>query len=328
MSRELNIDLLRVVATMMVIILHSFAIYIVTNYDYYNYDLMLSTSIAVFTRVAVPLFVMVSGRYLIDCLSKMSIKEFYFKRAKRIMYPLLFWSIVYSIYKILFVEGTTLQSNITDFIMGVPYIHLWFLYMILGLYLITPILYGLKKRLSPKSYILFSIVSLLVAPIFELTVNIQFFQFFTYLGFFTMGDILKDYVVERRTRLLSLLGYFFCMFIAVGFTVYFLSLKSDTAFNFSGSTMYTTTIGTICLYVFFNGLVSKESVLSKISMYSMGIYCIHHLILDLLANYTDETITGIMVIDAGFYAIATFVMSFALIHYFSKAKYVAKWIGL
>ncbi len=24
-----------------------------------------------------------------------------------------------------------------------------------------------------------------------------------------MGDILKDYVVERRTRLLSLLGYFF-----------------------------------------------------------------------------------------------------------------------
>ncbi len=60
----------------------------------------------------------------------------------------------------------------------------------------------------------------------------------------------------------------------------------------------------------------------------MGIYCIHHLILDLLANYTDETITGIMVIDAGFYAIATFVMSFALIHYFSKAKYVAKWIGL
>ncbi|OLQ80564.1 hypothetical protein BIT28_15970 [Photobacterium proteolyticum] len=327
MNREYNIDSLRVVGILMVIILHSFAIYIVANYDYYNVDLKVSTSIAVFTRVAVPLFVMVSGRYMMSCLSSISLKEFYQKRAKRILYPLLFWSLVYSVYKLVFVAGSTLESNIMDFVMGVPYVHLWFLYMIFGLYLVTPILYKIKEKLSPKGYVIFSIVSLLIAPVFEMTAKVQILQLFTYIGYFTMGDILKDFVVTNRVKNFSFLGYLIAMLTAVGFTVYFIDQRNDIAFNFSASTMYTTTVATICLYMFFNGLTGKESVLSKLSIYTMGVYCIHHLILDLLVNYSGESITGIMVLDASYYAVATCGISFVVIYYLGKVKKIGKWVG-
>lgn len=328
MKREMNIDSLRVIAIIMVVILHSFAIFIIANFDKFNFDLKLSTSIAVFTRVAVPLFVMVSGRYLMDCLSKISIKDFYVKRANRVLYPLLFWSVIYSGYKMFFVEGSTVSSVVVDFFVGTPYIHLWFLYMIFGLYLVTPLLYKIKNKLSTKGYVLFSVVSLLIAPVFEMNMKIQILQLFTYIGYFTMGDILKDFVVGSKGKIISLLGYFASMFVAVGLTVYFIDLKNDVAFMFSSGTVYTTMIGAISLYVFFNGLDNKESKLSKVSKYTMGIYCIHYIILEFLSRSTNEVLTGIMVLDASLYAIITFLISWVIIYYLSKVEFSHKWLGI
>ena len=90
-------------------------------------------------RWAVPVFVMVSGALLLGERKSFTPKEFYVRRAGRILVPLIFWTIVYLIFRRLrsHTGGTAL---LTDTIKGVPYGHLWFLYMLMGLYAVTPLL--------------------------------------------------------------------------------------------------------------------------------------------------------------------------------------------
>ncbi len=332
-SREKNIESLRVVAAMMVVSLHSLASFIIkyipgwgaSNHEWHT-ELYTALSLGVFARVAVPIFVMISGKYLMDKGLQISAKEFYRTKLKRIAYPLVFWGILHSIYNIIYVQSTTMKSATIDFFKGTPYIHLWYLYMILGLYLIIPILWKVKGKLSPKAYKIFSVVFILIAPVFEFTMQIQVFQLFTYIGYFTMGDILKDYIVSDKKNKLYLGGYLASILLAIGATLYMFSMKITQAFVFSSGTIYTTTIATICLFIFFNGLKNKETILNKISKYTLGIYCIHHVILDVIVGYTGNTITGIMIVDASIYAVVTFALSLMITMMLNRVRFMKKFI--
>ncbi|MCW4011053.1 MAG: acyltransferase family protein [Candidatus Bathyarchaeota archaeon] len=136
------VDLIRSVGIFLVILLHVSIqpVPVPSNisattawwaFDFYN-------SIA---RPCVPLFVMLSG-YLLLQPSKVNepLKVFFKKRWKRIGLPFLFWGIVYFVWTIAF-DGVTLSfdSAIQSLLQG-PYITFWYLYMLVGLYLLTPLL--------------------------------------------------------------------------------------------------------------------------------------------------------------------------------------------
>jgi surface polysaccharide O-acyltransferase-like enzyme len=92
------------------------------------------------SRWCVLMFVMLSGALLLrDGPGELSPREFYVRRAAKLLPPLIFWTAFYLGYRRLR-DHTGWMQLLLDTVKGEPYFHLWFLYMIIGLYAVMPLL--------------------------------------------------------------------------------------------------------------------------------------------------------------------------------------------
>lgn len=147
MKREVWLDFLRVTACFMVMLVHS------TEPFYLGGEgsLVLSVTdafwVSVFEGIArccVPLFVLASAWLQFPL--HYSTGEFFRRRAVRILVPMLFWTVVYAL-----VWGEP-ASNFKGLLLNFNYAagHLWFVYMLLGLYLVMPLLSPWASNVSRR----------------------------------------------------------------------------------------------------------------------------------------------------------------------------------
>ena len=153
-NRDYLFDVLRIVAIWGVVCLHISAPVVKRAPSINSLNWWIGNVANSYSRWSVPIFVMISGALILNNKYK-SIASFYQKRARRILVPILFWSIFYFVWE--FIQGIQLSAYqiVISIAMGVPYYHLWFLYMILGLYLITPFLSAFVKITDRKLLIFF-----------------------------------------------------------------------------------------------------------------------------------------------------------------------------
>jgi len=146
-NREYWLDWMRVVACFLVMLTHSCEPFylggegslILTKYDAVWVAFLNS-----FPRACVALFIFASA-YLQFPLHY-STGEFFKKRALRILPPFLFWTVVYAL-----VWGQPVQ-NFKDLLLNFNYAagHLWFVYMLIGLYLIMPMLSPWAEKVDKR----------------------------------------------------------------------------------------------------------------------------------------------------------------------------------
>jgi len=92
------------------------------------------------SRWCVPIFILVSGTLLVEKLRHESITVFYKKRFFRIFVPYLFWSAAYLALRYAIVGNLTVRESCKLLLTGNSHYHLWYLYMIAGVYLFAPLL--------------------------------------------------------------------------------------------------------------------------------------------------------------------------------------------
>ena len=147
MDREKWIDWMRVAACLMVMVVHSTEPFylggegsrILTEGDAYW-----SSFFDSFVRACVPLFVVASS-YLQFPLHY-STGEFLRRRALRVLVPFLCWSIVYAL-----AWGEPVD-NLRSLLLNFNYAagHLWFVYMLVGIYLLMPMLSPWAERVGKR----------------------------------------------------------------------------------------------------------------------------------------------------------------------------------
>lgn len=101
-------------------------------------------------HVAVPVFVMISGALFLNPEKNVELSVLLKKNVLRIAVAFVFWSGVYSILDRL--QGVRMRDIMFGFLSG--HDHLWFLYMIAGLYLVTPLLRKLTESEKLTKYFL------------------------------------------------------------------------------------------------------------------------------------------------------------------------------
>ena len=142
------VDWMRVAACFMVILVHSTEPFylggdgaqILTLSDAYWASFFDS-----FVRSCVPLFIVASS-YLLFPLQQQSAGDFFKRRAVRVLVPFLVWTLVYAL-----VWGEPVQ-NFRDLIFNFCYAcgHLWFVYMLVGVYLLMPLLSPWAEKVSKR----------------------------------------------------------------------------------------------------------------------------------------------------------------------------------
>ena len=124
------------------IVLAFFVIGIHTNYaTSQSNGLAFYTSVAldVLYRTAVPGFFVLTGFLILDTADVTW--EYSKKRLRKILLPWIVWSAIFLIYRVVALENRiSIFSAIRCFLVGDTYYHLWFMYKLVGLYFVAPIL--------------------------------------------------------------------------------------------------------------------------------------------------------------------------------------------
>lgn len=209
-ERDFRLDWLRIVAAFVVVCLHISADVVSDAKAASGLDWWTGNLVDSFSRWSVPLFVMISGALLLPATAGSSLSAFYRRRAARLLPALLFWSLFYT--GLRYWEEPFPLSGFEDvwnevaapLLQGSAYYHLWFLYMIAGLYLAAPLLGMLTRRLSRASLEALIVALLLLSAIYAFTnawlsqeMLSEFFVFPCFIGYFLAGDCLRRRPIKR-----------------------------------------------------------------------------------------------------------------------------------
>lgn len=211
-----------------------------------------------FVILGVPLFVMLSGALLLQP-SKVNepIKVFLKKRLSRIGLAFLFWSIVYFAWNYFVNNQTfTINSVVQSFLSGGAYFQFWFIYLIMGLYLITPVLRIVvahaNRRLLRYLLILWFVAASLLPLLHLITgleVDSNLFLFSGWMGYFILGI----YLIETQTKTKTLKRL----------------LAAGIILTILGSWLMAYPFRSLEQYYFFAFTLSANVILSSIALFSL-----------------------------------------------------------
>lgn len=150
--RIIEYDIMRIVACFCVIMIHVAVFDQDTLFDYKSLDYQAIKLWGILSRWAVPAFVMLSGMMILPRADETSIKSLMKQRVFRMLFAYVAWSGIYSFYNTYILGNIYSTSKIKTFIDGCfsGEIHMWYLPMLAGLYLASPLLAILVKKTEQK----------------------------------------------------------------------------------------------------------------------------------------------------------------------------------
>lgn len=301
-----SFDFLRIIAALSVVVLHVSGQFIM-SYPVGSTEFCISNFINSVSRFGVPIFVMISGAIFLSEERTVSISRIWSKNILRLLIVFLIWSLGYYIFQSLYYWHFDFwNQGLLRTLTGCIYAseHFWFLFMIMGLYALVPILRTWVHHASTKElyyfsalFVVFQILRTTFTVLLDKSLINKLSDMFTivelsgYLGYFILGYLLTAHPVSSKIRLavysLTPIG------IVVNYSVsHYLSNKNG---------LYTpgiydcfgifTFIHVIALFLFVTDLIPKEitnpklsSCLKQLSMDTLGIYMMHVALLEYFVN--------------------------------------------
>lgn len=279
-QRDYKLDVVRIVACLMVILMHS---------PMPNMELsgIIAVGNTMITMPCIGLFFIVSGYLLLPV--KTSMKDFLTKRLGKVIWPTLVFTLFYIIVNTICDSGDI--GSILKQLASIPFGAqgngvLWFMYTLIGLYLIAPIISPFIEKTTRKEleFIigLWGITLLWPYLMTVLSVNTGIdsilHSFSGYAGYFILGFYLKKY--PRRINTFVALFLIVMPFVLyIGFKKIGIELGFEDGFSYLSLPIVLMTLSVFMLlmkYVRTDKLsLMVRNVISDFSNCSFGIYLLH-----------------------------------------------------
>lgn len=304
-SRRTYLDFLRFISIIAVIIVHITAPR--TSMEIGSSRWIVLSVYGNLINWAVPVFVMISGSLFLAPEKDISLQNIFKKNILRMIIAFIFWSALYAVFDTYIYNPTAVHKNalglVVRFLLG--HSHLWFLYMIVGLYLLVPLLRKISADWDMVRYFL------VLCLVFKFFIPIVMWALQVVDFVFTPPQSLYDFAnqVYSKFNFYFTSGYIF-YFVAgyylarteisrkFEFSLYFLAILSAVA-----SIVYTVFGSPIAhkdlinlphipnlfqpaaifvfarLHIKESISVSKRSVIRFVADHSFGIFLIHYFVL-------------------------------------------------
>lgn len=301
-QRVIYLDFLRCLAICFVVVLHSIAATLVNPAFYSCTTWYLCMGIDPFDRTGVPLFFMISGCLLLSRSSTERIWEFYKHNISKLVVPLTTWNLIYYFAEVSYTQRPFDIHNFLSrfFDQGVSY-HMWFVYTLLGIYLLCPFLKRIVERCTSRQLVVLLGIILFpttLRPSFNQILPVSIYLFAPlmegYIGYFLLGYLLGRTEFRKRTRLLIYLGG------VVGYAACLLgnlaqASPQEIRLPMNGGYLLNHYLLAASLFVFFRTWFETHSArlekwsgpLEKASNLVFGVYWVHILILNFLTAFFD-----------------------------------------
>lgn len=295
MTRNYSIDLLRVFCCVLVIGIHVVPTYSPPyNINANNVQIIIMQSIV---RVGLPVFFILSGMFLLNN-KYSSLFSFYKKRLSSLVIPFLIYSFLH--YLIVYRPDMKL-SSISNYLSLIYAgqtslsIHFWFVYVMLGIYVITPAIKFITDKI-PHDKVNISIIFLIslsvyntyirelsqAVPIVHNIVPVQSID--SWLSYFIIGGLItkkqKDHAIINKRNIIIISSvmvfHIFCVFL-LKYKSYFNTFPYD-----KGISMFLLSI--LMVVIFSRIKISQENKIASISKYTYGVYLIHVAVIDTITR--------------------------------------------
>ena len=288
-KRQNNYDLLRVISTIAVIMIHTNWLYFGGIYDAFDrsFTWIGLSLINILTRFAVPVFVMLSGAFILSNERNKDFKAFYKHALKKIVMPTVLVIVFLIVVQIIInlVEHNGIAYSLTGVIKGNFY-SLWFIYMLVGLYFLAPFIIRLKDSLTWNQYKAFTVVLTVWAVISQATSNQKLAYSIgvcgAFLAYFLLGDVIKTEIEKGNAPARSKLLIIIMICVAASF------VWRATGHNYYIERAYINFFSpaivgySVCVFALFGTMTIKRDW-SKLSAITFEVYLFHRLILRGLA---------------------------------------------
>lgn len=326
-QRDINLDIIRIVACLMVVTMHA-------PMPNENAIGIFNAALSYYNAPCIGLFFMVSGALLLPI--KGDGIDFLKRRFTKIAGPTIFWSIFYIACRYFF-DGTS--EGIAKSILSIPFSPqghgvMWFMYTLAGLYLIAPIISAWLERASKKEIEIYLSIWILTTcyPLLKLFVTTQtgetsiLYYLSGFAGYFLLGYYLKKYPKAiSYTILLPAIIIAICAPIVC--KILHFEVNMYDMFWYLSIFVVAMAIGWFCLI---NNKVQAYNGrnIPLVSNLSFGIYLTHIFVmryilweLDIIQNINSYIIQTIIVI------IATFIGSLILCYAIARLPFAQYIIG-
>lgn len=300
-SRVLEFDFIRALACFAIVVTHAKSIFsqLEPHTAAWNAAIVSHS----FTRMGVPLFVMISGYFLLSKTYRTDedVVRFYKRRWLTIGVPGVFWATLYLILNAIkhFHSNATLAGFFPmiahsflqkgQVLTATP---LWYLYMLVGLYLITPLAASWfsvfsRRYLTVMSFIFLCGVCLISTTTFVLYGTHMpatiFIRFVYYVPYFLLGKILGDVFANGSHPKAALLGFLGFALATAGIVIthfYFdgrAYLYEDLS---SGNCSFLVICQALSFYIFAlswksNPAFALPRLVTFLASLSFGVYLVH-----------------------------------------------------
>ncbi len=211
-ERKLHYDLLRILAAFSVVMLHSAAQFWY-DLDVYSREWAIANSYDAVFRFGVPVFVMLSGVMFLNKEYVLDIKRLYRHNIIRLVVLYIVWSCAYGLFDCRDFDFTVVGfKEIVKEMLGGRY-HLWFIPMIVGIYLLLPVLKSwidhAEKRNLQYFLVLFFLAQICKRTVLALPVvddvhyilNLGTVEMVcSYIGYFVWGYYLAHIGIGEKLR--------------------------------------------------------------------------------------------------------------------------------
>ena len=333
-ERNISFDLLRIISAFSVVMLHVSGVYI-TNSPVGSFDFRIANFMNSISRFGVPIFVMISGAIFLAEKKTVTLKKLWCKNIFRMLVVFGVWSFAYYVYQSLYWWNFDFwRHGIVRTITGCVYAsdHFWFIFMIMGLYALVPMLRTWVHHASKKEldyfvilFLIFQIgrttLSILIdkSLVQEILSLVKIVELSWYIGYFVIGYILVRYGVSARMKA-WIYGLVPVGIVANFFISDYMSIKQGAySAGIYDSFGVFTFIHSIALMIFFVDTFSKIKVgeraakwCTNIALDTLGIYLMHVGLLDFfkceqIIIGSVPTLAGILLLSAACFSVSGLV---------------------
>jgi len=331
------VDLIRVVAIFLVVVIHVSGQLTNAWGKIPTDQWIIADMYGGIARVAVPLFFMISGYLLLPRSESLSV--FYTKRMTRILIPFVVWSLIYLgwycgnhpntctpgfSWNLLLVQGT--------------YYHLWFLYSLISIYLILPILRLMIRPDTDKRILWYLIVLWLIfQPI--LTIAHKFWNFSIkinaplatgFVCYFVLGYLLGEITLSRGRIILSTIIWVIATMVTiVGTNLFTTNLDQFDGFFYDFVSLNVILASSAAFLLL--RWIPEANIFSSSHAYALmrtfatsafGIYLVHILVIEVLSGWIPfvhiNSFMGNALWSVPLVSIIVFTLSFLIVRILQK----------
>ena len=352
-KREFYPELIRTIAIIAVVVQHVTSQTLVKT-EFWDFDWQVAQSIHVMVQWCVPLFLMVSGIFLLDPEREIPIKKIYTSYIWRMLQAIIIMVPLHFFVNEIICGGKSItdpqfqRDLVYSLVCSSGNQVYWYMYMMIGLYVYLPIFRKIVQNSSKNELIYFLVVVFLgtcvfvyiqplsediFKPLVHFVKNLKMNNMVKYGYFLFLGYFFNKYKVSKKVKTC----FYTVAIIGMGIMIYVARINSVKAGEYvekwSSDHAPLQYVATVALFLFLKDIsvkIKEDGKLAKLILLcgecSFGVYLTHNMVINILRSNGMGGFVGNSLVTIPLTVVIVYLISMLIVVLLKRIPWVKKWI--